>query len=508
MTVTRNLSCSNFTSHSGSSRPIEEIAKEIKQTNAKLLQLQLELSHALKSQKVDSLKQDSLPLDDYIRYGRQMIVSQVGLTGQLKLKKASVLVIGAGGLGCPALLYLVRAGVGNVSIVDHDTVELSNLHRQVLHTDSTVGLNKAESARINLLAGNPSVRITAYPMPFLMSRMSNPSKEKVDDSTPNLLPDISQFSLVLDCTDNPASRYLISDACAAYGIPLVSGAAIRTEGQLAVWNLPPPSGSSHDRGPCYRCIFPETDQIRVERCADEGVLGPAVGVVGVLMAWEVIRLLIGIHDLTPKLLLVPSFRSIKLRKAKKDCLGCSAPSKTAFLERIRVQPSGSHGEASSEVDTLSNACSMGSQQPVIQTSTERITANDLLSNKYQLNQFRLLDVRPRTQFEICALPNSINIPITEALENPESTIERLRKVTHNALKNEDRTSALKNQCDWLVVCRRGNDSLLAADALNSVISASTPHREQDHTIKNEKFMDLVGGLETYSLVLDPTFPLY
>lgn len=342
-----------------------------------------------------------------------------------------------------------------------------------------------------------------------MSRMSRPRTEKSVASNSNCLPELSQFSLVLDCTDNPASRYLISDACAAYGIPLVSGAAIRTEGQLAVWNLPPLSDSSHDCGPCYRCIFPETNQIRAERCADEGVLGPAVGVVGVLMAWEAIRLLMGNHDLKPKLLLVPSFRTIKLRNANKDCLGCGATSKSAFMERIAAQASEQHVEANSEEATFAKACSMNSEQPILQTSTKRITASDLLANKYQLNQFRLLDVRPRTQFEICALPNSINIPITEVLEIPELTIEKLRQITRSPSENENRARTLCYEDDWLVVCRRGNDSLLAANALNKSISASVPNWEQENQCrKKEKFTDFVGGLETYSLVVDPTFPSY
>lgn len=225
-----------------------------------------------------------------------MIVPEVGLSGQLKLRQASVLVIGAGGLGCPALLYLVRAGVGQISIVDHDKVELSNLHRQVLHSEFTLGMNKAESARIVLLAGNRSAHIDAYPMPFAMDRLSKPTTGLPPDSGNDYLPELGRFSLVLDCTDNPTSRYLISDACAAFGIPLVSGAAIRSQGQLSVWNLPSsPSSLPGTRGPCYRCIFPETEQIRFERCADEGVLGPTVGLVGVLMAWEAIRLLLGTH---------------------------------------------------------------------------------------------------------------------------------------------------------------------------------------------------------------------
>jgi len=189
---------------------------------------------------------------------------------------------------------------------------------------------------------------------------------------------MGDFGVVLDCTDNPASRYLLSDVCAAYKIPLVSGAAIRAEGQLAVWNLPSPAQDPpHDqRGPCYRCIFPQSDLIRAERCLDHGVLGPAVGVVGVLMAWETIRLLIGTHDLKPKLLLVPSFRTVKLRKAKKDCLGCSNASISAFLDGIKMQTSGDivEGEDGAEEARLLNACPMHSSQPP-PTSTQRISAH-------------------------------------------------------------------------------------------------------------------------------------
>ncbi|KAI9610960.1 hypothetical protein H4Q26_008806 [Puccinia striiformis f. sp. tritici PST-130] len=420
-----------------------------------------------------------------------MIVSQVGLPGQLKLSRASVLVIGAGGLGCPALLYLVRAGI-----------ELSNLHRQILHTDFTVGMNKAESAKLNLLAGNPTVKITAYPIPFTKSRMSN-STTPTDWTT--YLPNMNEFTLVLDCTDNPTSRYLISDACSAYDIPLISGAAIRTEGQLSIWNLPLIKTSSEkDRGPCYRCIFPESDQIHPERCADQGVLGPTVGLVGVLMAWEAIHY-------QPKLLLIPSFRTIKLRKAKENCLGCSNSSKSKFLKQIQVQ--GSHTnvqgyDENTEKDAiLPKVCSMSSTDQAVVEKSIRITAQDFLSNEFKLDQFQLLDVRPSIQFEICALPNSINIPIERSTRESRTTIERLENLPRSRLKDEGNRTDVSNQRDWLVVCRRGNDSLLAINALNNP-TTSNQEQTEDTRIQQKKFRDFVGGLEAYSLLIDSTFPLY
>ncbi|EGG01398.1 uncharacterized protein MELLADRAFT_39112 [Melampsora larici-populina 98AG31] len=268
-----------------------------------------------------------MPLEDYTRFGRQMILSSVGLSGQLNLRNASVMVIGAGGLGCPALLYLARAGVGRIAIVDHDQVEVSNLHRQVLHTNLTVGMNKADGA-------SSGIKIDVYPVRFSAETLT---------TNQGSLPPLSEFSILLDCTDNADTRYLISDACAASGLTLVSGAAIRTEGQLSVWNLPIPDTQ---RGPCYRCIFPEPIESRLEqRCEDEGVLGPIVGLVGVLMALETIRLLIGTHgssSLHSKLLLVPSFRTIKLRKAQVNCRGCSPTAQLEFRNKLNQSISSTH----------------------------------------------------------------------------------------------------------------------------------------------------------------------
>ena len=228
-----------------------------------------------------------MPLADYRRYGRQMILKPVGLPGQLALRRARVLVVGAGGLGCPALLYLATAGVGRIGIVDHDTVELSNLHRQVLHTESSIGLPKAESARRALIEcvtallrrrprrRNATIDITAHVCAF---------DELVADG----------YDLVLDCTDNASTRHRINAACVDRGITLVSGAAIRTDGQLSVWNLALADGA---RGPCYACVFPPSSAVdeASQRCEDEGVLGPVTGVIGTLMACEAIRLLTGSH---------------------------------------------------------------------------------------------------------------------------------------------------------------------------------------------------------------------
>ncbi|MBW0540364.1 hypothetical protein O181_080079 [Austropuccinia psidii MF-1] len=475
-------------------RSIPDIIAEIQSTQEKLSQLNLELIHASnRSQnhhKNFNPQVQHLGLRDYIRYGRQMIVSDMGLPAQLKLSQASVLVIGAGGLGCPALLYLVRAGVGNISIVDHDLVEISNLHRQVLHSECTIGMNKAESAKINLLPGNSSVKIKAYPTPFTFEMITESNFQR-SRGLKACLPSLAHFTLVLDCTDNPETRYLISDACAAHGIPLVSGAALRTEGHLSVWNLPSTQQNHPSiRGPCYRCIFPETNQLRIERCADEGVLGPAVGVVGVLMAWEAICLLIGNHDLKPKLLLVPSFRNVKLRNAKPDCKGCSDAGKKAFIRHVESQlphKSESDKELIFKAMCSSGTCSLANPQNAF--ASNRITTRQLLSGERKLSEFRLVDVRPETQFGICSLPKSINIPIAKFLQHSQSTFQKFEQITWTK-EAESRPPA------WLVVCRRGIDSLPAAKALKQIVPES------------EEVFDLEGGLEAYAKEVDRSFPIY
>ncbi|KAH9812705.1 molybdopterin synthase sulfurylase [Melampsora americana] len=441
----------------------EEIELEIKKTNQRLQELWMKLNQIKSSNSTKQPDQVNhqnfksnlpMPLDDYTRFGRQMILSEIGLKGKsIKLKNSSIMVIGAGGLGCPALLYLARAGVGRIAIVDHDIVELSNLHRQVLHTNLTVGMNKAESAKLGILAGTSSeMKIDVYPIRFSLESLSTQSNQRI-------IP--TDFSIILDCTDNSETRYLISDVCSATGIPLISGAAIRTEGQLSIWNLPI---NDHQRGPCYRCIFPVPIESRLEqRCEDEGVLGPIVGLVGVLMALESIRFLIGTHDHVPKLLLIPSFRTIKLRQAQANCSGCSPESQLAFRNQL-----------SNSISSTQHPKTCG--KSVLPEGTvpcfERISSDDLRKGKKKLDEFVIVDVRPRSEYSICSLPNSINIPIDELLRNP-----KLIEIHEKSI---------------LFVCRRGNDSQLVAQSIKA-----------HHSI-----YDLEGGLVAYSQFVDPTFPRY
>lgn len=217
-------------------------------------------------------------LDDarLLRYGRSILLDEIGVEGQERLLAARVLVVGAGGLGSPATLYLAAAGVGQLVLVDDDVVELSNLQRQVLHDSASLGRPKAESGRARLRALNPDVKVRAL-------------VERLDEARLRTL--MADADVVLDCTDNFATRYAINRACVATGTPLVSGSAIRFSGQVSVYDF------RRADSPCYYCLFPDARDAQEWRCATTGVLGPLVGMIGSVQAAEAIKLITGIGEL-------------------------------------------------------------------------------------------------------------------------------------------------------------------------------------------------------------------
>lgn len=241
-----------------------------------------------------------------LRYSRQILLPQFGIEAQERLSNSHVLIIGAGGLGSPAAMYLAAAGIGSISIVDDDKVDLSNLQRQILHRFSDLGRPKVESARDTLVSINPDLQLT-------------PLATRLDAD--NLAQHLAGIDLVLDCSDNFTTRFAVNDACTRHGIPLVSGAAIRFEGQLGVFDSRDPSS------PCYRCLYKEGEG-ETETCADNGVLSPMVGIIGSMQALEGIKLLCGIGKTLSGHLLVfdgldQEWRNIRLRKDP-ACPVCSA----------------------------------------------------------------------------------------------------------------------------------------------------------------------------------------
>ena len=234
--------------------------------------------------------------DEIRRYSRHILLSEVGGIGQAKLKAAKVLVVGAGGLGSPLMLYLAAAGIGTIGVVDDDVVELSNLQRQVAHTTARIGTPKVESAAIAASAINPGVRIEPHALRL---------------NADNALSLIERYDLVCDGTDNFATRFLVADACVLARRTLVSAAVLRFEGQLSVFK-------PHVGGPCYRCLYGEAPpEGTVPSCSEAGVLGAVTGVMGTLQATEVLKEILGIGEgLAGRLLvwdaLAARFRTIRL----------------------------------------------------------------------------------------------------------------------------------------------------------------------------------------------------
>ena len=236
--------------------------------------------------------------DQLLRYARHILLDELGIEGQEKLLAAKVLVVGAGGLGSPTAMYLASAGIGHIILADHDTVEISNLQRQILHTTDRLGHFKAESGRQTMLALDPSIKVETRTL-----RMDQTSLDE----------EIRSVDLVVDCTDNFATRHAINRGCVMHQKPLVSGAAIRFEGQISVFDPRLPDA------PCYHCLFPEAEDVEPVSCATTGVFAPLVGIIGSMQAAEAIKVLAGIGTpLAGRLLILDAldmqWHSVRIRR--------------------------------------------------------------------------------------------------------------------------------------------------------------------------------------------------
>ena len=236
--------------------------------------------------------------EQLLRYSRHILLDALGIEGQERILAAHALIIGAGGLGSPAALYLASAGVGKITLVDDDTVDFTNLQRQILHTQARVGMPKAESGKQALAAINPEIAII-------------PLQQRLSGATLDTL--VASADIVLDCTDNFATRHAINRACVAHRKPLVSGAAVRFDGQISVYDL------RRDDSPCYHCLFPEGEDVEEVRCAVMGVFAPLTGIIGSMQAAEALKVLADIgNPLTGRLLLLDAlemeWRSVKFKK--------------------------------------------------------------------------------------------------------------------------------------------------------------------------------------------------
>ncbi|HEY2118757.1 MAG TPA: molybdopterin-synthase adenylyltransferase MoeB [Candidatus Acidoferrum sp.] len=319
----------------------------------------------------------SLTNEEILRYSRHLIMPEVGMDGQLKLKGAKVLLIGTGGLGAPLGLYLTAAGVGKIGLVDFDIVDFTNLQRQVTFGTSDVGKPKTEAAKARLTNLNPDVEITTYETKL---------------TSENALEIFKDYDVIVDGTDNFPTRYLVNDACILLGKPNVYGSIFRFEGQCTVFGMPD--------GPCYRCLYPEPPPPGlVPSCAEGGVLGVLPGIIGSLQAMETIKLLIERGEsLVGRLLLFDAlalkFRELKLRK-NPHCPMCSPHRKIHQL-----------------IDYYEFCGVRGEEEPEVDLHVPEITATELKQRMDRGDDLFILDVREPHEYQICNLKGHL-IPLGE-----------------------------------------------------------------------------------------------
>ncbi|XP_023127686.2 adenylyltransferase and sulfurtransferase MOCS3 [Amphiprion ocellaris] len=448
---------------------LKEKEKEIAALKKKLAQLEKNHTTVLelhdKVTPITSLtSKPALSNEDIMRYSRQLLLPELGVQGQLNLSKTSVLIVGCGGLGCPLAQYLAAAGIGRLGLLDYDEVELSNLHRQVLHGEENQGQAKALSAAKAVKRLNSTVECIPYHLQL---------------STENALQLIQQYDIVADCSDNVPTRYLVNDACVISGKPLVSASALRMEGQLTVYN--------YRGGPCYRCLYPVPPPPEtVTNCSDGGVLGVVPGIMGCFQALEVLKIASGQGSSCGQQLVMfdaqdARFRSIKLRPKQPGCAVCGEnPSVTQLVDYEAFC-----GSAATDKCRKLNLLS----------KDQRITVQDYKSILDNAGPHVLLDVRPLVEVDICHLPFSLNIPLS-SLED--------RKSEHLQLLQE-RISELKQQMAGdcrppvYVICKQGNDSQKAVQVLEKMSGSE---------VDSIAVKDISGGLMAWVKRIDPTFPQY
>jgi molybdopterin/thiamine biosynthesis adenylyltransferase/rhodanese-related sulfurtransferase len=325
--------------------------------------------------KTEAAPAPQLSREEILRYSRHLIMPEVGMDGQLKLKQARVLMIGAGGLGAPLGLYLAAAGVGHLGILDFDVVDFTNLQRQVTFSTADVGKPKSEAAKARLAGLNPAIEITTHE-----TRLTSA----------NALSIFRDYDLIVDGTDNFPTRYLVNDACVLLGKPNVYGSIFRFEGQVSVFGMP--------EGPCYRCLYPEPPPPGlVPSCAEGGVLGVLPGIVGSLQAIEAIKLILGTGEpLVGRLLLFDAlamrFRELKLKK-NPACPLC-----------------GEHRTITKLIDYEEFCGIRGEEAPAAATDVPEMTPGELKTRLDRGDDLLILDVREPHEYQICNL-NGYLIPL-------------------------------------------------------------------------------------------------
>ncbi len=383
-----------------------------------------------------TLNEGTLSNDEILRYSRHLIMPEVGMAGQQKLKAARVLCVGTGGLGSPMVLYLAAAGVGTIGLVDFDVVDYTNLQRQIIHSTADVGRRKIDSAAEKVAAINPFVNIVRFEAML---------------TSANALGIMKDFDIIADGTDNFATRYLVNDACVLSGKPNVYASIFRFEGQATIF--------ATKSGPCYRCLYPEPPPPGlVPSCAEGGVLGVLPGMLGIIQATEVIKLILGVGEpLIGRLLLVDAlaarYRELKVRKDP-DCPVCGVnPTVTQLIDYKQF-------------------CGIRGEEVVAATAVPEMQPQELKRRLDAGEDIFVLDVREPHEYQICNL-NGYLIPVGDL---------------------PSRVNELDSSRNIVVYCRSGVRSAKAVEFLRQT--------------GFQNVSNLAGGILRWSDTVDPSIPKY
>ncbi|MCY4536884.1 MAG: molybdopterin-synthase adenylyltransferase MoeB [Chloroflexi bacterium] len=397
------------------------------------------------------------------RYSRHVIMPEVGIDGQRRLKASNVLLIGTGGLGSPLALYLAAAGIGRIGLVDYDVVDFSNLQRQVIHGVSTVGASKLDSAADRMLDLNPDIDVVKYNEP-----LTSENAERIF---------CEDWDIVIDGTDNFPTRYLVNDACVKLGIPNVYGSIFRFEGQLSVFYA--------ESGPCYRCMFPEPPPPGlVPSCAEGGVLGILPGTIGTMQATEAIKLILGIGEpMIGRMMLYDalemSFQTIKVRKDP-DCPVCGIEKADVVLidyEQFCGMPAHDHSEFSAVDDAD-------------ELEINSVTVHDVKAVLENGHDVLVVDVRDPHEWDISAIDGTLRIPKPD-IQLAKNGIQAGRKLWEETILKE-----IPKDKTLYVHCRSGKRSA------DSIAFLSEIGYDMD------KMFNVEGGILAWADEIDPGMPKY